>query len=139
MSWICLDEVFPLWSLTSPKIGGLGFNSSNIGVSVAIGGLSLILFQLLLFARLTIRFGPLKLYRFGNLLGAFLMISYPFANLFAESLVGVWIAVALINIGRAVIGKKSVHFVTHNYFPWALPNIYYSYQYFHYVTFLGVT
>jgi hypothetical protein len=34
--FIVFDEVFPLWSLTSPSVGGLGFRSSQIGVALGI-------------------------------------------------------------------------------------------------------
>jgi hypothetical protein len=47
------------------EYGGLNFDTSHIGLVFSIGGISLFIYQLFLYAPIERRFGPLKTFRWG--------------------------------------------------------------------------
>jgi hypothetical protein len=109
LTYICIDEIFPLWSLTDPAVGGIGFRSAHIGIATAICGATLIVFQLFIYPRMAKKFGSTNCFRIGNCIAIVTLASYPLLNLLTFSTMALWMGVSVILIGRAIIGK-SLHF-----------------------------
>ncbi|RKP14937.1 major facilitator superfamily domain-containing protein [Piptocephalis cylindrospora] len=57
------DELYPLWAAARYDVGGLGFDTGRIGMSLSVGGLTILLTQLLLFPRLERRHGKHAIFR----------------------------------------------------------------------------
>jgi MFS family permease len=60
---ILFDELLPVWSMTAPAQGGLGFSESQIGTTMLFAGVSQIISQVFVYPRFNARFGPLRLFR----------------------------------------------------------------------------
>lgn len=71
---VMLDELFPFWTATAIKYGGLGYLSPDIGLVITIMGLILICIQLFIYPILKQRFSTLNLYRF-SLIFIFLLFA----------------------------------------------------------------
>ncbi|KAJ1892107.1 hypothetical protein LPJ81_005618, partial [Coemansia sp. IMI 209127] len=95
------DQIYPIFAATSTADGGLGFESRNIGFSLAISGLSIFYLQLVVYPRLERKYGALFCYQRGQLL-----ITIPFAGL------------SLLSILAAHLEK-----LTHGAKPLQLPNV----------------
>ncbi|KAF3441419.1 hypothetical protein FNV43_RR15333 [Rhamnella rubrinervis] len=71
-------EIFSLWAVSPRKNGGLSYSSTEVGEVLAISGLGLLLFQLLLYPLVERTFGPVMVSRIGAVLTIPLLSSYPF-------------------------------------------------------------
>ncbi|CAN1837609.1 Probable peptide/nitrate transporter At3g43790 [Linum perenne] len=60
---IAYSEIFSLWAVSDKKYGGLSFSSQAVGEVLAISGLGLLLFQLLLYPPIERVIGPLVVTR----------------------------------------------------------------------------
>ncbi|CAN1346565.1 Probable peptide/nitrate transporter At3g43790 [Linum perenne] len=60
---IAYSEIFSLWAVSDKKFGGLSFSSQAVGEVLAISGLGLLLFQLLLYPPIERVIGPLVVTR----------------------------------------------------------------------------
>lgn len=63
-------EIFPLWVVTTPEDGGLGYSAGHIGVSTMICGVLTLAVQLLLYPRLAEHLGVARMFRLGAILFA---------------------------------------------------------------------
>ncbi|KAJ0974664.1 hypothetical protein J5N97_016629 [Dioscorea zingiberensis] len=75
---MAFTEIFPLWTESDRKFGGLKYSSQDVGVILAVSGFGLLVFQLSLYPLLEKTFGPIGLSRIGAVLTIPLMTSYPF-------------------------------------------------------------
>ncbi|ORX53499.1 MFS general substrate transporter [Hesseltinella vesiculosa] len=57
------DELFPIWTASSRKLGGLGFKTDEIGTALAYTGVMTLVGQLFVMPKLVGRFGLVPLYR----------------------------------------------------------------------------
>eukprot|EP01090_Pellita_catalonica_P019715 TRINITY_DN6794_c0_g1_i1.p1 TRINITY_DN6794_c0_g1~~TRINITY_DN6794_c0_g1_i1.p1 ORF type:complete len:499 (+),score=71.37 TRINITY_DN6794_c0_g1_i1:101-1597(+) len=75
---VVFDEVFSIWSVNEPdEGGGLDFNSVEIGLTFAAGGITLVVTQLFIYPRVCAWFGPLKTHTYA-LIGCIpLVIAIP--------------------------------------------------------------
>eukprot|EP00850_Spirogloea_muscicola_P002218 SM000008S22307 [mRNA] locus=s8:949641:953502:- [translate_table: standard] len=95
------DEVFPLWSLSDPAVGGLHFGTNDVGLAQTAGGAALIPFQLLVYPRMVKYMGPLKTLRVGLIIGL-VMSLLPLVHLLGESGATVHAAVTACMMLRSV-------------------------------------
>eukprot|EP00850_Spirogloea_muscicola_P000518 SM000002S05598 [mRNA] locus=s2:1137741:1141602:+ [translate_table: standard] len=95
------DEVFPLWSLSDPAVGGLHFGTNDVGLAQTAGGAALIPFQLLVYPRMVKYMGPLKTLRVGLVI-ALVMSLLPLVHLLGKSGATVHVAVTVGMMLRSV-------------------------------------
>ena len=69
-------ELYPLWTATEPGLGGLGFSTRDIGVSITVTGAVSLVFQILAYPRLEARFSAKQLFRLG--LAVFILVHPTF-------------------------------------------------------------
>jgi hypothetical protein len=78
--YLTLDEIFPLWA-AFPEPLGLGFREIHLGIIWLVSGLSLLIFNLMIYAPLSRRFGTVKIFRIGTLLAVVSIAVLPFTAL----------------------------------------------------------
>ncbi|KAI9230698.1 MAG: major facilitator superfamily domain-containing protein [Piptocephalis tieghemiana] len=66
------DELYPLWAAAQHDTGGLEFDTGRIGTSLSVGGLTILLTQLLLFPRMERYYGKHTLFRIS--MGSYFLI-----------------------------------------------------------------
>ncbi|KAJ9537079.1 hypothetical protein OSB04_029812 [Centaurea solstitialis] len=71
-------EIFSLWAVSDKRYGGLSFSSQDVGVVLAISGLGLLLFQLLLYPSIEKRLGPLTVTRLSAVISIPILSTYPY-------------------------------------------------------------
>jgi hypothetical protein len=54
---ICVDEVVPLWVVSSPEKGGFGLTSADVGKAASVAGVGMGLWQLFVYNRISKAFG----------------------------------------------------------------------------------
>ncbi|KAK4723234.1 hypothetical protein R3W88_026013 [Solanum pinnatisectum] len=84
-------EIFSLWAVSPRTLGGLSFTTSDVGQVLAITGLGLLLFQLLVYPLVERITGPVMISRIGAVLSIPLLASYPYIAL----LTGFGLSIAL--------------------------------------------
>ncbi|KAE9593927.1 putative major facilitator superfamily [Lupinus albus] len=75
---IAYQEVFSLWAVSPRRLGGLNFTTDIVGDVLAVTGVGLIIFQLLIYPALEKAFGPIRFARITGVLSIPLLQSYPF-------------------------------------------------------------
>ncbi|XP_048135932.1 probable peptide/nitrate transporter At3g43790 isoform X1 [Rhodamnia argentea] len=75
---IAYSEIFSLWAVSERKYGGLNFSSQDVGEVLAISGLGLLLFQLLLYPRVEKILGPIMITQLSAGISIPLLSSYPY-------------------------------------------------------------
>lgn len=86
-------EIFSLWAVSPETLGGLEMTTANVGVILAISGVALLLFQMLLYPRLQKLLGPIQTSRISAILSVPLVAIFP---LIAQ-LNGTWLWVIVIS------------------------------------------
>ncbi|KAG6489470.1 hypothetical protein ZIOFF_050739 [Zingiber officinale] len=71
-------EIFSLWAVSDKSYGGLSFSSQDVGEILAISGLGLLVYQLLVYPSAEKLLGPIKLMRAAAALSIPLLAAYPF-------------------------------------------------------------
>ncbi|XP_051143353.1 protein ZINC INDUCED FACILITATOR 1-like isoform X2 [Andrographis paniculata] len=71
-------EIFSLWANSSRRLGGLGFNTDDVGEVLAISGSGLLIFQLCLYPWVESIIGPIMVSRISAVITIPLLSSYPF-------------------------------------------------------------
>ncbi|KAK4378129.1 hypothetical protein RND71_004425 [Anisodus tanguticus] len=84
-------EIFSLWAVSPRTLGGLSFTTADVGQVLAITGLGLLLFQLLVYPLVERITGTVMISRIGAVLSIPLLASYPYIAL----LTGVSLSIAL--------------------------------------------
>ncbi|EFJ24565.1 hypothetical protein SELMODRAFT_101350 [Selaginella moellendorffii] len=74
---IAFSETFSLWAVSPKRTGGLGWTSTDVGQALALSGLALLFFQLVIFPSLTRLFGPILLTRAVTALSIPLLVLLP--------------------------------------------------------------
>ncbi|TVU22584.1 hypothetical protein EJB05_32294, partial [Eragrostis curvula] len=75
---VAYAEVFSLWAISDRKYGGLSFSSSNVGNVLAISGLFLLFYQILVYPSVAKSVEPVTLVRTVTILTVPLLSSYAF-------------------------------------------------------------
>lgn len=75
---VAYAEVFSLWSVSDKKYGGLSFSSQDVGSVLAISGLFLLIYQILIYPSVAKSIEPITLVRAVAVLTIPLLSSYPF-------------------------------------------------------------
>ncbi|CAN0898683.1 Probable peptide/nitrate transporter At3g43790, partial [Linum grandiflorum] len=75
---IAYSEILTLWAVSDKKYGGLSFSSQDVGEVLAISGVGLFLFQLLLYPPIQRVVGPLMVMRLSAAISIPLLSSFPF-------------------------------------------------------------
>ncbi|KAG2307258.1 hypothetical protein Bca4012_083729 [Brassica carinata] len=74
---IAYSEIFSLWAVSDRSYGGLSFSSQDVGEVLAISGLGLLLFQLLVYPRIEKTLGLLVIIRLSAMMLIPLLSCYP--------------------------------------------------------------
>ena len=110
------DEMLPVFLKTSKELGGCDFSSKDIGVLLICGGVTLLVFQLVLYKRICDTLGAVRAFRFGVALFAAVSMLAPFASIMPNETM-LW-TVALMSqctkICALGIGFVSVTIVVNN-------------------------
>ncbi|XP_047166382.1 probable peptide/nitrate transporter At3g43790 [Vigna umbellata] len=80
---IAYQEIFSLWAVSPPKLGGLNFTTNDVGNILSVSGLALIIYQLALYPFVQRASGAIGSARISALLTIPLLQSYPFIALFS--------------------------------------------------------
>ncbi|CAM0885604.1 unnamed protein product [Alopecurus aequalis] len=98
-------EIFSLWAVSSTKYRGLNFTSQDVGIVLAISGVCIFIFQVLIYPFLVKYAGLINPFRLAAVLSILILATYPFmANLYGMELkVLINIASLLKNIFAATI------------------------------------
>jgi MFS family permease len=91
-----LQEVWPLWALLPLAEGGFNMGSSEVGLLLVVGSPVQMIGQLVVFPRVTKRFGFLRTFRCATLFVGVMAFVTPFCNVAASSTVATWIVVGLL-------------------------------------------
>ncbi|KAL9240063.1 hypothetical protein vseg_014324 [Gypsophila vaccaria] len=84
---IAFGEIFSLWALSPRTLGGLGFQTNDVGNALAVSGAGLLLTQVFLYPSLERALGPMFVSRTGAVLSIVSLACFPFiANLTGISL-----------------------------------------------------
>jgi len=102
---VTCDELFPLWAMNPPPIG-LGFKSAKIGMSWIIGGVTLVVFQGLIYPRLTEKVGLLTMIRYGAIGFAIDFICFPLLAKLNGTGAFLWIGLGAVLCGRYIGGSS---------------------------------
>ncbi|KAF2073825.1 hypothetical protein CYY_004852 [Polysphondylium violaceum] len=71
------DEGFPIWAMAPVSAGGLSFTARQIGATGAIGGVTVVIIQVLLIKPMTKKYGILKTFFIGGILSIISFFSFP--------------------------------------------------------------
>ena len=74
------DEMLPVFLKTSHELGGCEFAPRDIGILLVCGGVTLLVFQLVLYPRIADALGAVRAFRFGVALFAAVSMLAPFAS-----------------------------------------------------------
>ncbi|KAL0346081.1 UNVERIFIED_CONTAM: protein ZINC INDUCED FACILITATOR-LIKE 1 [Sesamum radiatum] len=72
------SEIFSLWAVSSRKLGGLSFSTSDVGEVLSVTGFGMLLFQLFLYTWIERMLGAIFISRIGAVITIPLLSSYPF-------------------------------------------------------------
>ncbi|KAL2228102.1 UNVERIFIED_CONTAM: Protein ZINC INDUCED FACILITATOR-LIKE 1, partial [Sesamum indicum] len=72
------SEIFSLWAVSSRKLGGLSFSTSDVGEVLSVTGFGMLLFQLFLYTWIERMLGAILVSRIGAVITIPLLSSYPF-------------------------------------------------------------
>eukprot|EP00002_Diphylleia_rotans_P009110 TRINITY_DN1911_c0_g1_i4.p1 TRINITY_DN1911_c0_g1~~TRINITY_DN1911_c0_g1_i4.p1 ORF type:complete len:490 (+),score=89.03 TRINITY_DN1911_c0_g1_i4:61-1530(+) len=76
-TYICFDEVYPLFAFLDVKSGGLGFESEDIGHSLLGAGAFLMVFQMAIYPIIDKKFGSLTTFKIGSVFTCLFMFLFP--------------------------------------------------------------
>lgn len=94
---IVFDEVLPLWALSSPEKGGLGYSIQQVGNVASIAGVPVLIHTFLIYPLLGKKFKQSTLFRYGQLLCglfAYLTMAIPYYSNMSENGVFAWYIVS---------------------------------------------
>jgi MFS family permease len=93
-----IDEALPLFMKLSLKEGGLGFNESDIGGHLAVGGIATLVMSLFLVPKLEREYGAINIYRYSVLAATPLFTFFWLTASIWEHLnyVGGWIVISVL-------------------------------------------
>ncbi|PKI40280.1 probable peptide/nitrate transporter At3g43790 isoform X2 [Punica granatum] len=104
---IAYTEVFSLWAVSDKKYGGLSFSSEEVGEVLAISGLGLLLFQLLLYPPVEKILGPIRSTRLSAAISIPFLASYPYTAMLS----GLTLHIVL-NLATMIRNALSVSVIT---------------------------
>jgi MFS family permease len=102
-AFVIYDELLPVFGRAAISDGGLGFSSKQVGYLLALQGVTMVLFQFLVFPRLAARFGAVQLFRYGSVVFLPVLCFIPVTASLAASgqKVLLWVFLAAFMIGRS--------------------------------------
>ncbi|CAK8561172.1 unnamed protein product [Lathyrus sativus] len=93
---IAYQEVFSLWCVSPPSLGGLNFTTDDVGNVLAISGLALVIYQLTLYQYMEKACGPVGIARITGIFSIPLLQSYPFIAMLSGITLYILISIASI-------------------------------------------
>jgi diphthamide biosynthesis protein 2 len=110
------DEMLPVFLKTTKALGGCGFAPRDIGILLICGGVTLLVFQLVLYPRIADALGAVRAFRFGVALFAGVSMLAPFASVMPNEITLWMIALAsqCTKICALGIGFVSITIVVNN-------------------------
>jgi hypothetical protein len=98
------NEVFPLWAVTSPADGGLGFDAPRIALCTLIAGPITLLVQLTMYPEMVKRFGVVVMYRVSAMCLIIALLSAPMVSLVSPQEDALRFAGCVVSITLLVTG-----------------------------------
>ncbi|WJX87382.1 hypothetical protein P8452_69584 [Trifolium repens] len=74
---VAYQEVFSLWAVSPPKLGGLNFSTDDVGNVLSISGLALVIYQIFVYPSVEKACGPIAFARITGIFSIPLLQSYP--------------------------------------------------------------
>ncbi|GAU33366.1 hypothetical protein TSUD_364910 [Trifolium subterraneum] len=93
---IAYQEVFSLWCVSPQSLGGLNFSTNGVGNVLAISGVALVIYQLILYQYMVKACGPVVLARIAGIFSIPLLQSYPFIAMLSGIALYIVISIASI-------------------------------------------
>jgi hypothetical protein len=103
---IVVNEVFPLWVVTSKQQGGFQFNSHQIGITTMIGGVFTVILQVTVYPKLVDSFGVLNVIKLGIAIFAIGCIATPAVS-FVTALHSNILEWIMIVVSQLILGVAS--------------------------------
>ncbi|GAU33367.1 hypothetical protein TSUD_364920 [Trifolium subterraneum] len=98
---IAYQEVFSLWSVSPPSLGGLNFSTDDVGNVLAISGLALVIYQVTLYQYMAKACGPVGIARITGMFSIPILQSYPFIAMLSG--IALYIVISIASILRNII------------------------------------
>ncbi|PNX93909.1 protein zinc induced facilitator-like 1-like, partial [Trifolium pratense] len=93
---IAYQEVFSLWCVSPPSLGGLNFSTDDVGNVLAISGIALVIYQLTLYQYMAKACGPVGIARITGIFSIPILQSYPFIAMLSGIALYIVISIASI-------------------------------------------
>ncbi|WJX87380.1 hypothetical protein P8452_69582 [Trifolium repens] len=98
---IAYQEVFSLWCVSPPSLGGLNFSTNDVGNVLAISGIALVIYQLTLYQYIAKASGPVGIARITGIFSIPLLQSYPFIAMLSG--ITLYIVISIASILKNII------------------------------------
>ncbi|XP_045800508.1 protein ZINC INDUCED FACILITATOR-LIKE 1-like [Trifolium pratense] len=93
---IAYQEVFSLWCVSPPSLGGLNFSTDDVGNVLAISGIALVIYQLTLYQYMAKACGTVRIARITGIFSIPILQSYPFIAMLSGIALYIVISIASI-------------------------------------------
>ncbi|KAK2407550.1 protein ZINC INDUCED FACILITATOR-LIKE [Trifolium repens] len=98
---IAYQEVFSLWCVSPPSLGGLNFSTNDVGNVLAISGIALVIYQLTLYQYMEKACGHVGIARITGIFSIPLLQSYPFIAMLSG--IALYIVISIASILKNII------------------------------------
>jgi len=95
------NDIYSLWIILPTESGGLSFDTTDIGIVLAIEGVSLVFFQIIIYPRIVEKLGNLRTFQLGSAFSSISIFALPFSSFLAFPSWTAWILVIVIGIIKA--------------------------------------
>ncbi|CAJ2657236.1 protein ZINC INDUCED FACILITATOR-LIKE 1-like [Trifolium pratense] len=98
---VAYQEVFSLWAVSPPRLGGLSFTTDDVGNVLSISGLALVIYQLFIYPSVEKACGPIAFARITGIFSIPLLQSYPFIAMLSG--VSLYIVISIASMLKNVM------------------------------------
>ncbi|GAU33371.1 hypothetical protein TSUD_364960 [Trifolium subterraneum] len=101
---VAYQEVFSLWAVSPPRLGGLNFTTDDVGNVLSISGLALVIYQLFIYPSVEKACGPIAFARITGIFSIPLLQSYPFIAMLSG--VSLYIVISIASMLKNVMSEQ---------------------------------
>ncbi|KAL5077915.1 hypothetical protein RYX36_016899 [Vicia faba] len=114
---VAFAEIFSLWSVSPQRLGGLNFETNDVGNVLSVSGIAIIIFQLGIFQSVQKICGPIVLARMAGVLSIPILQSFPFMTMLSGFTLNIsiysaailkYIFMEIISTGLYILQNKAV-------------------------------
>ncbi|XP_045800500.1 protein ZINC INDUCED FACILITATOR 1-like [Trifolium pratense] len=98
---VAYQEVFSLWAVSPPRLGGLSFTTDDVGNVLSISGLALVIYQLFIYPSVEKACGPIAFARITGIFSIPILQSYPFIAMLSG--ISLYIVISIASILKNVM------------------------------------